>query len=536
MYAADDTIVALATPPGRGGLAVVRLSGAHAVSVAERLIAGAARLEPRRATLVRVVGDGGNRGAPASAQQGYGAASRAPRHSDTRATAAPGAASGPGAAPATSWDVLDEAIATRFDGPASYTGEDVVEFSVHGSPVVVAEIVAAAVAAGARLARGGEFTLRAFLNGRLDLTRAEAVRDLVEATTPAQAKMALDQLQGTLAERIGEIERLLFELTAKLEASGDFPEEGYRFISPEETLGAVRAARGRMDALLAESRRGRLLREGITVAIAGRPNVGKSTLFNRLAGVERAIVTAVPGTTRDLITEAVMLSGVRMTLVDTAGVRWTTDPVEREGVLRAEKATAAADVVVVVLDASVPLTEADRDLLGATASRARVVAANKSDLPRVWEPGQLTELAPAAAGASEATGSRPPTAGEVTDHQAAARLFPPWQVASEGVVAVSAKSGAGIDELIGAIARACGVAGGGELPHISNARQIELLGRSTETLIMLEDKLVSGGADVPEELVLADVREASEHLQEVTGKRTTDDLLDAIFSTFCIGK
>ncbi len=194
--------------------------------------------------------------------------------------------------------------------------------------------------------------------------------------------MALDQLQGTLAERIGEIEGLLFDLTAKLEASGDFPEEGYRFISPEETLAAIRAARARMEALLAESRRGRLLREGITVAIAGRPNVGKSTLFNRLAGVERAIVTAVPGTTRDLITEAVMLSGVRMTLVDTAGVRSTTDPVEREGVLRAEKAIAAADVVVVVLDASAPLAEADRDLLEATASRPRVVV-------RTRRPGAL---------------------------------------------------------------------------------------------------------------------------------------------------
>ena len=368
MFSADDTIVALATPPGRGGLAVVRLSGQHAVSIAERLIAGAPRLEPRRATLVRVV----NRGGPSTfALSGFGG-SGSPAPQRTRAAA-------PGAAVAA--DVVDEALVTRFEGPASYTGEDVVEFSVHGSPVIVGELVGAAVAAGARLARGGEFTLRAFLNGRLDLTRAEAVRDLVEATTPVQAKMALDQLHGTLAERIGEIEGLLFDLTAKLEASGDFPEEGYRFISPEETLAAVREARGRMEALLAESRRGRLLREGITVAIAGRPNVGKSTLFNRLAGVERSIVTAVPGTTRDLITEAVMLSGVRMTLVDTAGVRSTTDLVEREGVLRAEKAIAAADVVVVVLDASAPLTEADRDLLEATAARPRVVVATSATWP-----------------------------------------------------------------------------------------------------------------------------------------------------------
>ena len=469
MFSADDTIVALATPPGRGGLAVVRLSGPQAAPIAERLIAGAPRLEPRRATLVRVVIRDG------------------------------------GASP----DVVDEAIVTRFEGPASYTGEDVVEFSVHGSPVVVAEVVGAAVAAGARHARAGEFTLRAFLNGRLDLTRAEAVRDLVEATTPAQAKMALDQLQGTLAERIGEIEGLLFDLTAKLEASGDFPDQGYHFISPEETLAAVRAARGRMEALLAESRRGRLLREGITVAIAGRPNVGKSTLFNRLAGVERAIVTAVPGTTRDLITEAVMLSGVRMTLVDTAGVRSTADPVEREGVLRAEKAIAAGDVVVVVVDGSAPLTDADRDLLEATTARARVVVANKSDLAAAGG------HAPVVPGGSET---------------------PAAPVASRGMVAVSAKSGEGIDDLVRAIARVGGVAGGGELPHISNARQTRLLGRSTEALIRLEDKLSYGGLIVAEELVLADVREALDYLQEVTGRRTTDELLDAIFSGFCIGK
>ena len=513
MFSADDTIVALATPPGRGGLAVVRLSGQHAVSIAERLIAGAPRLEPRRATLVRVV----NRGGPSTfALSGFGETPKAPRHSDTRATA-------PGAAVAA--DVVDEALVTRFEGPASYTGEDVVEFSVHGSPVVVGELVGAAVAAGARLARGGEFTLRAFLNGRLDLTRAEAVRDLVEATTPVQAKMALDQLHGTLAERIGEIEGLLFDLTAKLEASGDFPEEGYRFISPEETLAAVREARGRMEALLAESRRGRLLREGITVAIAGRPNVGKSTLFNRLAGVERSIVTAVPGTTRDLITEAVMLSGVRMTLVDTAGVRSTTDLVEREGVLRAEKAIAAADVVVVVLDASAPLTEADRDLLEATAARPRVVVANKCDLAQAWALGQPTEYGSAAV--KGASGASPSPAASASSTSPAV---------SHVTLAASAKQGEGIDELIGAIARVCGFADGGELPHISNPRQIRLLGRSTEALIRLEDSLSIGGMNVPEELVLADVREAADALQEVTGKRTTDDLLDAIFSAFCVGK
>ena len=461
MFSLDDTIVALATPPGRGGLAVVRLSGALAVPVAGKLIAGAPRLEARRATLVRVIAGDAH---------------------------APGAGGGPG--------VVDEAIVTVFEAPASYTGEDVVEFSVHGSPVVVGEVVSAAVAAGARLARGGEFTLRAFLNGRLDLTRAEAVRDLVDATTPTQARMAMDQLQGTLAERIGEIEALLFDLTTKLEASSDFPEEGYHFISPGETLAKVRGARARMDALLTGSRRGRLLREGITTAIAGRPNVGKSTLFNRLTGVERAIVTEVPGTTRDLLTEAVMLSGVRMTLVDTAGVGATADPVEREGVLRAEKAIAAADVVVVVLDASSPLTAADRGLLEATDARARVVVLNKSDLAPAWEPGQVP-------------GSP---------------------------VVVSAKTGFGVDALIRSITIVAGVSGPDELPHISNARQIDLLGRSTEVICRLEDALSSSGSNVPEELVLAELRQAADFLQEVTGRRTTDDLLDAIFSTFCVGK
>ncbi len=461
MFSLDDTIVALATPPGRGGLAVVRLSGADAVRVAGKLIDGAPALEPRRATLVRVV-----------------------------------ASAGPTPGTGGRRDVVDEAIVTFFGAPASYSGEDVVEFSLHGSPVVVGELVSAAVAAGARLARGGEFTLRAFLNGRLDLTRAEAVRDLIGATTPAQARMAMDQLQGTLAERIGEIEAALFDLAAKLEASGDFPEEGYRFVSPEETLAAIRGARRRMDALMAESRRGRLLREGVTVAIAGRPNVGKSTLFNRLMGVERAIVTPVPGTTRDLLTEAVMLSGVRVTLVDTAGVQETADPIEREGVLRAEKATAAADVVVVVLDAASPLTTADFDLLDATAGRSRIVVLNKSDLAPAWEPSRLQ--------------SEP--------------------------LAVSAKTGTGVNELVGAIAKTAGVSEAEELPHISNARQIELLGRSTDVLSRLEDTLSLYGSSVPEELVLADLRQATEFLQEVTGKRTTNDLLDAIFSTFCIGK
>jgi tRNA modification GTPase len=488
MFSLDDTIVALATPPGRGGLAVVRLSGPEASSIAGDLIEGAAALEPRRATLVRVT-----RGRRPLAE-GAAAWTDANR---IEARSSEGA------------DTVDEAVVTRFAAPASYTGEDVVEFSVHGSPVVVAELIAAAAAGGARLARPGEFTLRAFLNGRLDLTRAEAVRDLVEATTPLQARLALDQLQGTLAERIGEIEAILFELTAKLEASGDFPDEGYHFITPEETLSAIRAALARMDGLLAESSRGRLLREGITVAIAGRPNVGKSTLFNRLTGVDRAIVTAVPGTTRDLLTEAVMFHGARMTLVDTAGVRTTTDTVEREGVARAEKAISAADVVLVVLDGSSPLAADDRRLLEATAGRPQLVVVNKSDLASAWTLEDLRAAAP----------------GRLSDSGQ-----------DEWAVAVSATTGAGIDRLIRSITRTTGLSGMNELPHISNIRQIDLLGQSAESLRRVENAIAANGASFPEELALADLRIAADFLQEVTGKRTSDDLLEAIFSTFCVGK
>ena len=473
MFSPDDTIVALATPPGRGGLSVVRLSGPRSLEIAARLIDSPTSLEPRHATLVRVA--------------------RAPR--------APGRAAD---AAETTTNAVDQAVVTWFAAPASYTGEDVVEFSLHGSPVIAGEVIAGCAAAGARLAGPGEFTLRAFLNGRLDLTQAEAVRDVVEATTPLQAKVAFDQLQGALAERIGEIERQLFELRTKLEASADFGEEGYHFISPDETLAVLRASLGRIDQLLADARRGRLVREGIVVAIAGRPNVGKSTLFNRLAGVDRAIVTPVPGTTRDLLTEAVMLGATRVTLVDTAGLRLTTDPVEREGVVRAEKAHAAADVVLAVLDRSALLTEDDRRLLAAGERAARIVVANKSDLAAAWSPSELADR----------------------------ELVEP----GTAVVAISAATGDGVDALIRSIDSVAGLSGPQEPVYISNVRHVGLLGRAAEILRGAESAAAREMGQVPEEIILSDIGAAAELLQEVTGRRTTDDLLTAIFSRFCVGK
>jgi tRNA modification GTPase len=461
-----ETIVALATPAGRAGLAVVRLSGPLARQIASRLFDPPVELEPRRATLVTVALRGASRAG---------------------AEAAPP----PGA--------VDEAVATFFRGPASSTGEDVVEISLHGSPVVASEVIAAAVRFGGRLARAGEFTLRAFLNGRLDLTQAEAIRDLVDATTPAQARVAFDQLQGGLAGRIGDIERELFDLTARLEASVDFPDEGYHFIAPGEAADAIRRARARVDGLLADAARGRMLREGVTVAIVGRPNVGKSTLFNRLAGADRAIVTEVPGTTRDLLTEAVDIGGARVTLVDTAGVRATDDRVEREGVARAERAGTVADVAIVVLDRAAALTDDDRRVLAMTSGRPRIVVANKCDLPAAWrqEPGEE------------------PVA-EALD--------------------VSAVTGTGLDRIIGAIGQMCGATGAGELPAVSNRRHIDLLGQTTECLARAELNVVTRIGQMPETIILSDLQAARACLEEVTGKRTSDDLLESIFSTFCIGK
>src|SRR5712692_10474515 len=305
-FSVSDTIVAVATPPGRGGIGIVRLSGPDAHPIACRLIARVRALEPRRATLARIA-------------------------------------------------KTDQVIATYFPAPHSYTADDVVELSAHGSPVVLRTIVASAMDCGARLAEPGEFTLRAFLNGRIDLPQAEAVADLIEAVTPLQARTAFDQLQGTLTGIIGDIDRSLFDLIARLEASVDFPEEGYHFLDAGDLTRALDVLVARTSALLRDACRGRLVREGLQIAIVGRPNVGKSSLFNALVGAARAIVTEVPGTTRDLITEVVDMDGLRVTLVDTAGLRDSRDIVEAEGVARAMQVQTVADLALHVLDRSQPL-------------------------------------------------------------------------------------------------------------------------------------------------------------------------------------
>jgi tRNA modification GTPase len=452
MFSPDDTIVAIATPPGRGGIGVVRISGPSTIVIARAILGDGEALEPRRATFTHVRS-------------------------------------------AASADFLDEVVATSFPSPHSYTGQDVVEISAHGSPVILQAIVRSAVSAGARLAEPGEFTLRAFLNGKRDLIQAEAVADLIEAATPLQARIAFDQLEGTLTRRIGAIDGELFDLIARLEASLDFPEEGYHFIESSDAASSLERLLTRFDHLLADAARGQMIREGATVVIVGRPNVGKSSVFNALVGTDRAIVTNVPGTTRDLITERVDIDGLPLTLVDTAGWRNTFDIVEREGVTRGARARGVADVIVVVLDGSEPLTDEDRHLVADVDQRRRIVIRNKADRPACW--------CDAAAG--------------------------------HNVIRTSAITSEGLEELRRAIVYE--LAGRESLRDgaaVSNARHIALL-EDARTRVASAQRAAASG-DTPEEFVLTDLQAARMRLEEIVGARTTDDLLQHIFERFCVGK
>ena len=448
MFSPDDTIVAIATPPGRGGLGVVRLSGRLAADIASQIL-HCRPLIARRATFAKLrAGTDG------------------------------------------SW-VRDQIVATFFPGPRSYTGEDVIELSAHGSPVVLEAIVRGAIDAGARLARPGEFTFRAFLNGRIDLAQAEAVADLIDAATPLQARVAFDQLEGSLTSCIRGLDAQLLDVVARLEASLDFPEEGYHFVEPGDAGARIAAVAAQIDRVLTGARRGRIIREGATVVIVGRPNVGKSSLFNALAGQPRAIVTDVPGTTRDLVTETVDMKGLAVRLVDTAGVRTTVDIVEREGVMRSVGARDVADVLIVVLDQSEPLTQDDRQLLDDTASRRRVIVANKCDR------------------------------GAAVD--------------TSNMLRVSATADVGLQELRDALVRELT---GGEALHdsaiVSNVRHARLLERAREHLTRAHGALIDG--DVPEEFVLSDLHAARSSFNEVIGIRASDEVLRHIFDRFCIGK
>jgi tRNA modification GTPase len=554
MFSVHDTIVAIATPPGRGGIGVVRLSGPNAQAMARCLITHDDPLQPRRATLTKVR-------VKVNATYDEQVASGFSRTEDAVASgvgrSGDSVASGVGRTgdPAVSGfsrtiaDAIDHAVAIYFPAPHSYTGDDVVELSAHGSPVVLQAIVASAISAGARPAEPGEFTLRAFLNGRIDLTQAEAVADLIDAATPLQARAAFDQLDGTLTRAIADIDATLFDLVARLEASVDFPDEGYHFVEPGALAHAIDALIDRTRALLADARRGRLVREGLQVAIVGAPNAGKSSLFNALVGSARAIVTDVPGTTRDLVTEVVDVDGLRVTLVDTAGLRETTDPVEVEGVARSRQAIAVADLVLAVEDRSQPRVNDERGASasgageGGPGSRAGGGGGDMRGADNRGSDNRGSDNDRADRGGADnrgATLSGVQAAGcKVEQHDKVlcvankADLPPAWH--DDRAVAVSAVTGQGLDDLRRHIVAALDVDLQRDRPAITNVRHIALVERAHEALVRARAAAFAANGSMPEEFVLADLSDARTALEEISGRRATEDLLAHIFSRFCIG-
>ena len=483
----DDTIVAIATPAGRGGIGVVRLAGPEARTIAGPMLRLKHELEPGRAIFGELV-------VPVSTT----------KEVQTPAGLRPGAdeASAPAQSAPTPTDRLDEVVVTYFAKPHSYTTDDIIEISAHGSPVVLRHMVELCVAAGARLAEPGEFTMRAFLNGRIDLTQAEAVRDLIESQTLYQVKVAAQQLEGALSRRLQPIKQKLVELIAVLEAGIDFAEDDVSVMADERILEHIASIRTPLEELSASFAYGKIVHEGLTLAIVGRPNVGKSSLFNRLVERERAIVTATPGTTRDLVTETVAIDGIPVRLVDTAGIRHALDEAESIGIRKSMEALADADLVLVVLDASEGRTKEDQQLLAQAENRPVIVVENKCDL-KTGQP-----KVPASPNVGRKWGTR--------------------------AILTSALTGEGMAELRAEILKHIGGDTGiRETGFLTNVRHAGLI---TDSIGALDAARVAVENKVPHEMLLLDLYSALRPLDAITGATTTDDILNLIFSTFCIGK
>ena len=398
--------------------------------------------------------------------------------------------------------VIDQGLAVRFPGPHSYTGEDSAEFHCHGSPVVLRELLGALFAAGARQAKAGEFTRRAFLNGRLDLTQAEAVIDLIDAETASAARNAAAQLDGGLRRVLEPIQDALLDVTSRFYAVVDYPDEDIEDIRPEQVARALDDSAAALDRLLATCRRGKVLKSGVRTAIVGRPNAGKSSLLNALAGYDRAIVTDIPGTTRDTVEESVLCGGVLLRLTDTAGIRDTEDAVERLGVERSRKAVEAADLVLAVVDGSVPMTEEDREVLRLAARAPRWIAVfSKCDL---WD-------------------TKARSVGVIGRENAPAAS-----------VSLSAVTGEGLERLEDAVAAlfpAGEDAGSGSL--LTDRRQEEAAVRARDAIRRAREALAAG---LTPDAILTDAEEALDALGELTGRTAREEIVSRIFSRFCVGK
>ncbi|ULA69019.1 MAG: hypothetical protein LZF62_390009 [Nitrospira sp.] len=472
--ALDDTICAIATPPGEGGIGILRISGPRALEVAScvvRLRSGKSlrALPTHRLTLADLCAHSKNalaekRDAPAS-------------------------------------NFIDEALVVVMNAPHSFTGEDVVEIQCHGGPVILDQLCRGLLSAGARLAAPGEFTQRAFLNGRLDLAQAEAVLDTIRAKTERSLTLAQSQRRGELSRHVEEIRSKLVVALAHIEAALDFAEEDIAFVRQDELMRLLDVTLDKLRQLVRSGRDGRIWREGAVVAILGRPNVGKSSLMNALLRSDRAIVTPVPGTTRDLLEELVSIDGIPVRLLDTAGIRMTDDPVEVEGIRRSRLAWADADLALILLDGSQPLSESDGALLSQPESAHALLVVNKCDLPR-----QLS--------------------GEDLD-----RSHP----GHGNILEISATMGIGLEELRLAVRSRLmpGSLESDEGVLVTNLRHANAFERALQGVDQARQSVDAGCAG---ELVAMDLRIAADALGEITGIITTDEILERIFAEFCIGK
>lgn len=452
-----DTIVALSTPPGRSGIGVIRLSGTRSLEIARILVRDNCFEPQSHLAVLKNLYDIGSE------------------------------------------ETLDQALITYFKSPHSFTGEDVVELSCHGSPVLLRSLIDAILRCDARLAGPGEFTLRALSNGRLNLSQAEAIRDLINAQTKAGVQQATRQLGGELSERLQPIKDTLLEIIVPLESSLEFVEDDLPEISINRIKEKLSNLLKKVKELSSTFSTGRLLRDGLKVTLIGRPNVGKSSLFNGLLALDRAIVTDIPGTTRDSLSEMINLRGVPVLLTDTAGVRESTDEVEHLGVERTRRAIADADLVVIVIDGSYPLIQEDKDIFNEVAESSYIIALNKSDLDS-YRRDKLEDL------------NNP----------------------SAAVLNVSAKTGAGLEALRAAILEPFATFDTNETGLlITDARHFDLLQRTQSALCSSLELLEQRAS---EELVLVGLYDGLRFIGEITGETTPDDVLSRIFATFCIGK
>lgn len=453
----SGTIVALATPTGRSGIGVIRLSGGNALSIV-RTMSGEHDLLPRRASLVELK------------ESQFG-------------------------------ETIDEAVVTFFKAPHSFTGEDVVEISCHGSPVVLRQVIDICLREGARFAEPGEFSLRALANGRMDLAEAEAIRDLINAQTTASARQAVRQLQGEFSHQLQPIEDRLLDVIVILESAIEFVEDDLPALQFETVKKRLAEVSDEIDRMASTFRAGKLIREGLRVALVGRPNVGKSSLFNALLGSERAIVTEIPGTTRDQIHERFTINDIPISLIDTAGLRETTDVVESIGVERSRRTMADADLVLVLLDASDKYTEEDKAIFKSVEELNNLIVINKIDkLDSTALESYKTEISD---------------------------LISPS-------VSISATTGEGFDELTKMMIDRFApedLHAAGFL--VSDARHHDLLVKAKQNI---DDSIRLLDEKCSEEIVLVGLHNASRYLGEITGETTTEDMLTRIFSTFCIGK